>query len=1012
MADSAVAVTAGSGTSIDTRTEGTNGNHRQVVVLGDPATNAGVAPVDATAGLKVNLGADNDVTVTGTVTANLSATDNAVLDSIDTNTTTIAGAVSGSEVQVDVVGSLPAGTNAIGKLAANSGVDIGDVDVTTLPSDTFVAEDGALGKGVLLQGDDGTDRKNINVDATTGDVQVDVTNTVTVDGSGVTQPVSGTVTANLSATDNAVLDNIDADTSAIQTAVELIDDAVYTDGSGTPSKGMLVMGTDGTNPQAIAVDASGNVQVDIVSGSSAGTEYTEGDVDATITGTAMLGEAGSNTLNPIQLDGSNNLKVSIEADSVGIGGGTQYTEDDAAAANPVGNMGMAVRADSLSAVTSTDGDNIAVRATNKGELYVKQTDAVPVTDNDGSLTVDGTVTANLSATDNAVLDNIDTDTSTIATNTTDIPNVIGTDGSAGPSKAISIAGTESGGTLQEVRTDSDGHLQVDVLSGGGSGTEYNEDEATPATISGTATLMERDDALSTVTPVEGDWIGFRGTAEGALWVQDFNSDAILADTANIDTNVGTIAGAVSGTEMQVDVVGSLPAGTNAIGKLAANSGVDIGDVDVTSLDGVAAEASALGNGILIQGDDGTDRKNINVDPTTGDVQVDVTNTVTVDGSGVTQPVSGTVTANLSATDNAVLDSIDADTSAIKTAVELIDDTIYTDGTGTISKIQVAGGCDAIGTPRSFTVNSTDGLLVHLGTNNTVTANLGATDNAVLDNIDSNTDFGAVTGGGTETGALRVTIANNSTGVLSVDDNGGSITVDGTVTANLSATDNTVLDNIDSNTDYGAVTGGGTETGALRVTIANNSTGVLSVDDNGSTLSIDDGGGAITVDGTVSATSAGDVAHDAADSGNPVKIGAKVETDMTSITAAADGDRTNVYAGSDGILLVRQDSPLGNVVSGNASNTDGASTSCIAAQGAGVKTYLTDVTLTNTSATDIYVEIKDGTTAKWTMPVPAGGGVTHSFRTPLAGTANTAWNFDASAATTTLYCSMSGFKSKV
>lgn len=69
MADSAVAITAGTGTNIDTRTEGTNGNHRQVVVLGDPATNAGVAPVDATAGLKVDLGADNDVTVTGGVLA-------------------------------------------------------------------------------------------------------------------------------------------------------------------------------------------------------------------------------------------------------------------------------------------------------------------------------------------------------------------------------------------------------------------------------------------------------------------------------------------------------------------------------------------------------------------------------------------------------------------------------------------------------------------------------------------------------------------------------------------------------------------------------------------------------------------------------------------------------------------------------------------------------------------------------------------------------------------------------
>lgn len=54
MADSSVAITAGSGTQVDTRTEGTNSNHRQVVVIGDPATNAGVAPVDATNGLKVD----------------------------------------------------------------------------------------------------------------------------------------------------------------------------------------------------------------------------------------------------------------------------------------------------------------------------------------------------------------------------------------------------------------------------------------------------------------------------------------------------------------------------------------------------------------------------------------------------------------------------------------------------------------------------------------------------------------------------------------------------------------------------------------------------------------------------------------------------------------------------------------------------------------------------------------------------------------------------------------------
>jgi len=44
------------------------------------------------------------------------------------------------------------------------------------------------------------------------------------------------------------------------------------------------------------------------------------------------------------------------------------------------------------------------------------------------------------------------------------------------------------------------------------------------------------------------------------------------------------------------VVGALPAGTNAIGKLAANSGVDIGDVDILS---IAAGTNTIGNVGLI-----------------------------------------------------------------------------------------------------------------------------------------------------------------------------------------------------------------------------------------------------------------------------------------------------------------------------------------------------------------------------------------------------------------------------
>lgn len=82
-------------------------------------------------------------------------------------------------------------------------------------------------------------------------------------------------------------------------------------------------------------------------------------------------------------------------------------------------------------------------------------------------------------------------------------------------------------------------------------------------------------------------------------------------------------------------------------------------------------------------------------------------------------------------------------------------------------------------------NATDGLLVNLGANNdvtvtsgTITANLAAGTNNIGD-VDVLTVPAplSTTGGGTEATALRVTVASDSTGVLSVDDNGGALTVD-------------------------------------------------------------------------------------------------------------------------------------------------------------------------------------------------------------------------------------------
>jgi hypothetical protein len=175
----------------------------------------------------------------------------------------------------------------------------------------------------------------------------------------------------------------------------------------------------------------------------------------------------------------------------------------------------------------------------------------------------------------------------------------------------------------------------------------------------------------------------------------------------------------------------------------------------------------------------------------------------IDGSGSTQPVSGTVTAN-AGTGTFVISaaSLPLPTGA---ATETTLNTRLADATFT-GRINTLGQKTmANSTPMVLASDQTVIPVSDNGTSLTV-------DNPAL----------SVVGGGTEATAQRVTIASDSTGVLSVDDNGSSLTVD-----------NTTL----------SVIGGGTEASALRVTIANNSTGLLSVDDNG---------GSLTVDGTVTA----------------------------------------------------------------------------------------------------------------------------------------------------------------
>lgn len=134
-----------------------------------------------------------------------------------------------------------------------------------------------------------------------------------------------------------------------------------------------------TTDKALKVDGSGATQpVSVIAGNN-------------VIGQVKLTD-GTDVADVLDLPNSNPLTVAIvdaNGDQIAsFGGGTQYTEDVASVADPVGNQLIARRRDALGAETTTDGDNVAVNSTNKGELYVKHVDSIPVTDNGSSLTVD------------------------------------------------------------------------------------------------------------------------------------------------------------------------------------------------------------------------------------------------------------------------------------------------------------------------------------------------------------------------------------------------------------------------------------------------------------------------------------------------------------------------------------------------------------------------------------------------------------------------------------------------
>lgn len=509
----------------------------------------------------------------------------------------------GAGVQVPYA-KLMSGTDGASDVIPGDATNGLDVDVTRVIPGTSATALGKAEDAAHSSGDTGVmalavrNDTRASLSGTDGDyspLQLNASGDLRVDGSAVTQPVSdaggsltvdgtvsisGTVTVGSHAVTNAGTFATQVDGAAL-TALQLIDNIVAVEDAAASG------GESGVPVLAVRRDVAS-------SGVSADGDFANLSVDST----------GA-------------LRVT------GGGGGTQYAEDAAHSSGDTGTLALVVRKDTAATLAGTDGDYTGLIVDANGRLHVNASGAaVPITDNSGSISVDdngGALTV-----DNGGTFAVQVDGAALTALQLIDDTVFAEDAAAqAGDKGIQILAVRRDANTSLVGADNDyaplqvnadGSLKVAITAGAGSGGTSIADDAafTPASTSITPVGGTYRSTLDAVD--DGDAGAFAMTANRAMHVNlrdasgnELSSGAQYAeDAAHASGDMLMMAGAVrrdtvavgSGTDgdnstLNVNSVGrlwttavidtALPAGTNAIGKLAANSGVDIGDVDVTSV---------------------------------------------------------------------------------------------------------------------------------------------------------------------------------------------------------------------------------------------------------------------------------------------------------------------------------------------------------------------------------------------------------------------------------------------
>lgn len=156
---------------------------------------------------------------------------------------------------------------------------------------------------------------------------------------------------------------------------------------------------------------------------------------------------------------------------------------------------------------------------------------------------------------------------------------------------------------------------------------------------------------------------------------------------------------------------------------------------------------------------------------------------------------------------------------------------------------------------------------------------------------------------------------------------------------------------------------------------------------------------------------GNVAHDSADLGNPIKTGGRARSAFSAVVAA--NDRVDQLYDLFGRGVMVPYAPLGATFGSisPAMTAAAAAATVVAAGGSGAAHYVTSVHAVNNGTVSTLVTLRSGTVSKFVLSAPLGAaaGPALSFPVPLAMNANEPITAICETAPGgSVYCSVLGF----